>query len=416
VSALERTRARVRFASAFGLRRPTPGRVPRQHPPDRIAASYARALIDLIRPVVRRAYDPAIAELRPIVERAAADRTALLRADAFTDAIKARAVMERAREALDQGMKQIDLEALARRVITQAAAVNKEQLGRQVKSAIGVDISTVTGTGTTTEASITGLIDAAVDANVGLIRGISAQTAQQVESAVTEAVSRGEQWGTLAEDLEQRLGFPERRAKLIARDQIGKAYGQINAARQRELGVRRFIWRTVRDERVRGAPGGKYPDAEPSHYARDGQVYEYADPPDGELPGEPIQCRCTAEPVFDDLLDDADEDPAEGWETGGAVVRDTVPERKGLRENALHSVEPSVVLGRLHEPDPTTAPDYRKRIERIKRGMESGVKFEPVVIAVRKDGSYEIISGRHRLRAALELGRRVVVRVSRGVL
>jgi uncharacterized protein with gpF-like domain len=58
------------------------------------------------------------------------------------------------------------------------------------------------------------------------------------------------------------------------------------------------VWRTVGDERVR-----------PSTRIATAKRTRYDDPPDGELPGEPIQCRCSAEPVFDDILDPDPEIP-----------------------------------------------------------------------------------------------------------
>ncbi len=113
------------------------------------------------------------------------------------------------------------------------------------------------------------------------------------------------------------------RAELIAVDQVGKLYGQVNAKRQQDLGVTEFIWRTVGDERVRGNPGGLYPKATPSHWDRDSKTYRYDDPPKGksgekELPGVPIRCRCSAEPKLDHLLDDL---PDPGEAAGADLVR-----------------------------------------------------------------------------------------------
>lgn len=65
------------------------------------------------------------------------------------------------------------------------------------------------------------------------------------------------------------------------------------------LGIKKYRWRHSRDERVRGNPGGKYPKARPSHWAREGKIYSWNDPPPGGHPGMDYQCRCTAEPVFE---------------------------------------------------------------------------------------------------------------------
>lgn len=92
-----------------------------------------------------------------------------------------------------------------------------------------------------------------------------------------------------------------RRARLIARDQVGKFHGKLDEERQQGAGITHYRWRTVRDERVRGGP--KYRDAVPSHAHREGKIFAWAKPPhedktDGH-PGRPIQCRCYPEPVLD---------------------------------------------------------------------------------------------------------------------
>jgi SPP1 gp7 family putative phage head morphogenesis protein len=304
VSGRARTRAWLAAMAAMGARKKTPGKVPLQRRPTRIEEGFGLALARMLDPIVRQAFAPALLELRPLVERAATDRAAMLRGDRvdadFNPAARARAILEQVRRALADGVAQVDVETLARRSAAQLAAFNREQLSRQTRSALGIDVIA-------SDARLPALADAFVEANVGLIKGLTDQVAADVERAVVAAVQDGAQWGTLATDLETRIGLPAERAQFIARDQVGKYYGQVNAARQREIGVRRFRWVCVDDERVRGKPGGKYPKAIPSHWARHDKVYSYDNPPDGELPGEAILCRCSAEPVLEDLLDDAED-------------------------------------------------------------------------------------------------------------
>lgn len=54
----------------------------------------------------------------------------------------------------------------------------------------------------------------------------------------------------------------------------------------------KYIWRTEKDEKVRG-----------SHAKRDGQIFDYSNPPVGGNPGEDYNCRCWAEPVPDKSLE-----------------------------------------------------------------------------------------------------------------
>lgn len=100
------------------------------------------------------------------------------------------------------------------------------------------------------------------------------------------------------------------RARVIARDQTGKLNGTLTENRQKSIGVSGYTWRNSQDERVRGNPSGKYPDAPNDHWSREGKKflwdystgdipegYEESPPPDGN-PGEAINCRCFAEPDF----------------------------------------------------------------------------------------------------------------------
>jgi uncharacterized protein with gpF-like domain len=109
------------------------------------------------------------------------------------------------------------------------------------------------------------------------------------------------------------------RAKLIARDQTSKLTGLVNQTRQQSIGIEAYIWRTVKDQRVVGNPGGKYPEgnkAHGDHHMMEGVWCKWDDPTvfsrDGgktwikrpaqapkSSPGQDIQCRCHAEPVID---------------------------------------------------------------------------------------------------------------------
>lgn len=47
-----------------------------------------------------------------------------------------------------------------------------------------------------------------------------------------------------------------------------------------------YIWRTVQDDKVRGA-----------HAARAGKIFSWTNPPEGGHPGEDYNCRCWAEVI-----------------------------------------------------------------------------------------------------------------------
>jgi SPP1 gp7 family putative phage head morphogenesis protein len=267
----------------IGAARRTVRRLPRQIPPRALSREYAARLLELVARM-REALAPLLAELPRLLAISYAERRVdAARMDAG-EGRRVRELIETVRRRLAESITLAEVEDLARGFAGRAVTWNGIQLGRQIKAALGIDLIG-------SETGLASLVEGFVDANVGLIRSIGDKLASDVEADALRAIQHGTRHEDLARTLEDRLGFAEDRAKLIARDQIGSLYGQVNATRQQQLGVERFAWRTVRDERVRS-----------EHDDRDGQIYRYDDPPDGELPGEPVQCRCFAEPIFDDIL------------------------------------------------------------------------------------------------------------------
>ena len=143
----------------------------------------------------------------------------------------------------------------------------------------------------------------------GLITQVTDEVISKVSKITFDGVMNGTSYQTMRQQLLARgpiealknppFDTARKRSNLIARDQIGKLNGAIVSSRQQQLGIDRYIWRTSLDERVRGNPGGLYPKAKPSHYAREGQIFSWSQPPVGGHPGEAIMCRCYAEPYID---------------------------------------------------------------------------------------------------------------------
>ena len=95
--------------------------------------------------------------------------------------------------------------------------------------------------------------------------------------------------------IKQSTGFADARARLIARDQTAKLNSELSGLRHKAAGFTRYTWATSGDERVRA-----------EHADLDGNIYQYDEPTDeqdGLPPGQPIQCRCIAEPIFEELED-----------------------------------------------------------------------------------------------------------------
>lgn len=129
-----------------------------------------------------------------------------------------------------------------------------------------------------------------------------------------------------AEQVEQADG----RLRLLARHEVGNLVGTVTAQTSQALGVRRYTWRSERDERVR-----------PLHKKLDGTIRSWDDPhPTEGHPGATWGCRCTAQPVVDEA----------------AVREATTPPRSPARPAPLPAPAPVPRARPAGSPQPQTAP------------------------------------------------------------
>ena len=137
-------------------------------------------------------------------------------------------------------------------------------------------------------------IDAFHVENTSLITRLSDDTVTKVGETIMREFRKGTDHRKVARDIRDRFGIEKNRAKTIARDQVSSLNGEIHRLTQTEMGVTSYVWRSALDDRVR-----------PSHEEKEGQTYRWDDPPaDTGHPGQDINCRCTSEPVLDDLIEE----------------------------------------------------------------------------------------------------------------
>lgn len=133
--------------------------------------------------------------------------------------------------------------------------------------------------------------------NVALIKSLHEDHFKNIEFEVLNGLQKGMATKEIQKAIMKRTGASKSRARLIARDQIGKLNSNLATRRAAEAGVRKFRWSTSSDERVRS-----------SHRALNNEIFTYKDGAsvDGEsnvLPGSPIQCRCVAIPIISSVTD-----------------------------------------------------------------------------------------------------------------
>lgn len=152
--------------------------------------------------------------------------------------------------------------------------------------------------------------------NVALIKSIPETAFDRMERVIRSSLSSGVDPKSLSKIVEESFDVSRSRARLIARDQVSKANGQIMRKTQQAAGVARYRWTTARDERVRGNPLGVNPKG--SHFYLEGKVFAWTAPPivdpttgRREHPGGDYQCRCIAIPVFDEEEPEAETEKGE---------------------------------------------------------------------------------------------------------
>lgn len=270
-------RSRIETAKALGIK-PRRRRIPRQARPLSLSVEYFKALKAILEFARARVKDRLLPRL--------SGWSLEFKRDAASDEVDD--VVAEIKKAVDTQWPNARLRELAESAGRRAVGFQKEQWLRQVRAALGVDILA-------TEPNLGPRLQTFAAENAALIKSIPERALGEVEALVLRAVQNGTRQEDIASEIEDRFGVAEDRAALIARDQIQKLVAATDRERQESLGIERFIWRTAGDERVRE-----------SHAALEGETFPWSDPPvvDGEvaIPGSPINCRCTAEPVFDDVL------------------------------------------------------------------------------------------------------------------
>lgn len=201
-----------------------------------------------------------------------------------------------------------ELEAAAQISAGEVSAKNKTEIMRQLAAVLGVDIFLA-------EPRLAEILAASTAENVGLIKSIPARFFDEVEQTVLRQFRSGQRASDIAPEIAQRFAVSRKRAAFISRDQVSKLNGDLTRMRQVELGIPGYIWRTSQDERVR-----------PDHAKLDGTEQSWDKPPIVDErtgrrahPGGDFQCRCTAEPDVEGLLDQLLAEGGEG--TGIGVSR-----------------------------------------------------------------------------------------------
>ena len=193
---------------------------------------------------------------------------------------------------------------------------SRRALQKGLAGTLSVDIAALRDDPVVSEAVVVGSMETA-----NLIKSIPGQYLGEIARSVANnysGIPLPENRSLLAQ-IQHLSKLSKRRAELIARDQSSKLTSLVNQARQQSIGISMYVWRTSKDERVTGKPGGLYPKgnkAHGNHYVMEGKYCKWDDPTvystdkgktwkkrRSEMPkthpGQDINCRCHSEPVVD---------------------------------------------------------------------------------------------------------------------
>lgn len=222
--------------------------------------------------------------------------------------------MARAAELLDQWFDDIErklrgamgLDKLKREINAIAAMterLTKNEWKKTVRKTLGIDLLTDYYSGDFYKE----IIPKWISENVELITSVPSESLSAMKEIVYRSYMSGKATTDIVKEIQHQYGADKKRARLLARDQIGKLNADISQKQQRDAGAKKYIWSDSGDSRVREC-----------HQELNGQTFSWDDPPEmwyatkhGIVytgrhchPGQDYECRCVALPVFD--LDELD--------------------------------------------------------------------------------------------------------------
>ena len=128
-----------------------------------------------------------------------------------------------------------------------------------------------------------------ISENTSLIKSLPTRLYPELEGIIRRGVMNGQSVKDIKDQIKSRYGVTDYRAKLIAQDQTLKLNADLTRYRLQSVGVERYVWRSVQDNRVR-----------PEHASLNGREFSFAEPPAEGNPGQPVRCRCRAEAIWDE--------------------------------------------------------------------------------------------------------------------
>ncbi len=253
----------------------------KQQLPLGIERTYFFALNKLVKDLERLTRERLFPQLKPLTEQAARLRpdSSDIRLDAAST--KASTIINGIRIQYLKNNPVNDRRKTAKKTGDQVNKFNKKQTSKVFQSVLGVDVLI-------REPWLNAKMVDFTTTNVKLITSMSNKYFDQIEGMVLRGINEGTRHEEIRDNIIRQLGAAKNQAKLIARDQVSKFNGQLTKLRQTSVGIKKYRWITAGDTRVRAR----------HRVNEDIGIFSWKTPPPDGHPGQAVQCRCVAEPIF----------------------------------------------------------------------------------------------------------------------
>lgn len=137
----------------------------------------------------------------------------------------------------------------ATQMVERVGSANKNRFDRAVNRATGINLGEVV-----TAEGLEDFVTLSINKNVGLIKSLPEQYLSQIETIVNNGVVSGARFSTIQKEIISKTGANSKlanRIKTIARNEVQTINSQITLRRSEALGIKKGIYRTSEDERVR---------------------------------------------------------------------------------------------------------------------------------------------------------------------
>ena len=226
--------------------------------------------------------------------------------DVFGDELKSLIAVEQARLDKIYGGDAPQVRTMITATGVDISDFNTKQSQKFFKDILGIEFFV-------TEPWETEVVSAWSETNFGLIKSLSTEYIKGVNTIVSEGLQFGKTSNAIMGEIRKlNKQITDSRARLIARDQVGKLNGVLSKRRMADAGIDMYLWMTANDERVRSKhktlnnklmrwdDNTVYSEDKGKTWkARSGDMYR-------GIPGQDIQCRCSSSPFFDDMIEEID--------------------------------------------------------------------------------------------------------------